>query len=254
MYKTEESLLMLSHEFKTPIASIKGNVENLETYYKQGNIDKLDVIQSLEAIKRNIARISHISTNLIDTMRPNKIMFDTTSFDLSERYKGICKASEEILRYKNVTITYKSEPKSILFSASPEVTDKILLNLISNAVKYNNSEEIKIAVSLRSENSMLTMKVKDNGIGISEKDKKRIFDKFYRGDNSFTRMAEGSGLGLYLVKKMVDSLNGEIDIKSSKNGTTFIFTFPIVSDMGMAEYAPTSVNLERITVALSDLL
>ena len=103
----------------------------------------------------------------------------------------------------------------------------IVTNLIENAVKYNQKENPKIVVNLNFEKNNIKFEVADNGIGISDKEKKNIFERFYRVGNEDTRRTKGTGLGLYIVRQIVKAHQGKIQVVDNQPvGTRFIVNFP----------------------------
>jgi len=115
----------------------------------------------------------------------------------------------------------------------PDKLKQILINLISNAIKFTPETTglIEVKVIYNEENKELLFSVKDNGIGIPDKDKPRLFDRFYQVDNTSTRKYGGTGLGLAIVKKLVELNNGQLWVESKTGlGSTFYFTVPIPQD------------------------
>ena len=127
---------------------------------------------------------------------------------------------------KSQKIILSIHPKLDKINVDPNLVRAVYLNLINNSIKYTPAGgEITIFIS-RKGDSILSQ-VSDNGVGIPQAEQKRVFQKFFRGRNIVKKVVEGTGLGLYLVKAIIESSNGKIYFKSEENkGTTFWFTVP----------------------------
>ena len=215
----------VSHEFRTPLTSILSSLFLVSKY-----CEKNDVENHNKHINRITASVNYLTDLLNDMLAMNVLEEEKTSF-LPEQFNIISFTEEIILDIKAL----KKENQHIIYKhyGKPEViNDKkilkhILSNLISNALKF--SEEGKnIFVASELNNSILTLTVKDNGIGIPEKDQKELFQRFYRGSN--VGNIQGTGLGLCIVADYLKLINGTIDLKSELNkGTTFIVSLPVKS-------------------------
>ena len=208
----------VSHEFKTPLSSIQGYATLLqdESLSKEDK-DKytkyiIDSTQKLNVLISNILKISKIDNQ--------KIVIEQELFELDEQIREVVLSLEKEWTNKNIELDIDLDEVSIR-------TDKTLLshvwsNIIGNAIKYSYDNS-KIEIKLRNENDKIKVTIKDYGIGIEEEKIPYIFNKFYQGDTSHSN--EGNGLGLALVKGIVDLINGKIEVHSEVNkGTEFIVT------------------------------
>ena len=133
-----------------------------------------------------------------------------------------------IEKFANVTFSKKIQSEVSQIQGDKLGLVSVVTNLIENAVKYNTTEHPKIEISLEENNGQLVFQVADNGIGISEKEKKKIFERFYRVGNEDTRSTKGTGLGLYIVRQIVKAHQGKITVlDNSPSGTIFKIIFPI---------------------------
>ena len=164
------------------------------------------------------------------------------------------------LEGKDVDITFDTDIEEIIIACDREKIEKIVLNLISNAIKYtqNHNQSIgKINIHISLEKNEVKISIKDNGIGIPKEEWNCIFEKFKRVDTKLNRQVEGSGIGLSLVKSLVELHDGKIYVESQVGeGTEFIFTLPIRCidsknkiDLGMKAHS----DIKKCDVEFSDI-
>ena len=219
----------VSHELRTPLTSIKGFADTL---LSSGN--KLSADQQkrfLSIIKSQVDRLTRLVENLL-----------TVSKLESKKDKSIYKAIELSGFFEN--IIYNIQPKAqehkievrIMPNLPPVWVDsdkfeQIITNLVDNAIKYSRAgTKIVIEAKFVSENTdFIEINIKDEGVGIPEEHLSKIFTKFSRIDNPLTRQVEGTGLGLYITKSLVENMGGEIKVKSSENGSVFSLTLPVAT-------------------------
>jgi signal transduction histidine kinase len=206
----------ISHEFKTPVASIRGFAKRLmkENLPQEQRNDYLKIIVS------ESERLAQLSGNvlLLSNLEFGSPRIEKNEFSLDEQIRKIVLLLEPQFQKKQIELTLHFEETKIF--ASEELLYHCWLNLIGNAIKFCEMRgEINISLSQNKNNAVV--KISDNGVGMDETVKKRIFEKFYQADTS--RAAEGNGLGLSLVKKILDIQNGCITVQSETGkGTEFI--------------------------------
>jgi len=214
-------LLSITHELKSPIASIR---LVLDTFRKRTLADSQKEQLTNNAIQ-DADRLNNLVNNLLLAARMDgsyEPVFETHNVKFI--FSKI--ASNFMLRHKNCSIDCESISENLIAEFDIYGMELVLSNLIENAIKYTNSDpEIGISATSDEKNG-LKITIEDNGIGIPEGEKKRIFDKFYRIGSEETRSAKGTGLGLYLVKGIITAHNGEIYIEDSKKGGS-LFTIHI---------------------------
>lgn len=205
----------VSHELKTPISVIHNYAVALSAHDLDGETREkysatiLAASKKLSALVSNILKLNKLENQEIN---PERCEVDLTAM-LSETILGY----EDIIENKGLELDCDLDDVRIV--SSPSYLEIVWNNLISNAIKFTEPGG-KISVSLRSVDNTAVVEVADTGCGISAEVGKRIFEKFYQGDTSHS--AEGNGLGLALVKKVIDVLGGEISVKSEVGlGTTF---------------------------------
>lgn len=212
---------MASHEFRTPLSTILSSVTLIEKYRKESEEEKRKKhIYRIKASVNNLVGILNDFLSL-DKLEDGKItaQFSELSvveigYELTEEMQAMTKLGQKII--------YKHEEGSSEFISDKQILRNILINLLSNAIKYSEeNKEILFTSSIA--NDELIFKVKDNGIGIPEKEQEHLFDRFFRASN--VTNIQGTGLGLNIIKKYLDIIGGNIEFESKENvGTTFKIT------------------------------
>ncbi len=175
----------------------------------------------LASLVQDVLTISHIQ---------NGTNYDYKPLPLHDFINSELQSYKSMTAGNNVSINNKI-PEHVEVIADTTTLTRILRNLVSNAVKYNRPNgEVNIEYS--DNDSFWQLHVSDTGIGIAQKDLSRLFERFYRADDSRTKQkVSGTGLGLSIVKEMVDAIGGRIDVKSQRGvGSTFTVNFPIVKN------------------------
>ncbi|HBO16550.1 MAG: Integral membrane sensor signal transduction histidine kinase [Candidatus Moranbacteria bacterium GW2011_GWE2_35_2-] len=224
-----EFISMASHQLKTPIAELSWASELLISKYKKGLGKKqLDLIGEIS--KAN-AHMSRLVGDLLDVAR-----LDRGALLLAQDKINIVNIVKEVHEADLPLATAMGVKVDVIIPGSlPEIiADKRRIkvaidNLISNAIKYT-ADGGYVEVRLEKDGDKINFCVKDNGIGIPEKQQDKVFEKFFRSDNSAKYKIEGTGLGLYIVKNYVEQSGGKIWFKSIENvGSSFCFSLPIVN-------------------------
>ena len=211
-----------SHEFKTPLTAIKGFIEMLEEKENIKNKEYLDII------KRNTDRLINIINDLLLLARLEfkEIKFNFEKINLNELLKSISEVFEPLIKKKGLSIMINIGNDFPEVIGDRYMIEQVFVNLIDNAVKY--TEKGSITVRAKKEGEFGVIEVEDTGIGISEEDIPRVFERFYVVDKSRSHQLGGTGLGLSIVKHAVLRHNGEVRVKSKVGkGSTFIVKLPI---------------------------
>lgn len=226
VYATRQSrnfLLSITHELKSPIASIK---LILETFRKRRDklapeqLEKLTNSGLREADRLNIL----VNDLLLSAKLETAYQINSEYFNLNDLLEDLVQKLEE--KYPSVDFHYHCEAGDITVEADKMGLTSVFINLLENAVKYSKGDQ-QIWMTLREKDHNIQIEVADNGIGISEIEKERIFDKFYRVGSEDTRTTKGTGLGLFIVKEIVKAHNGRISVTDNKpQGTLFCITLP----------------------------
>ena len=207
----------VSHELKTPLA-VMGNYA---TMLQQPGISEEDRVEYARAISHSSRRLAALITNILklNKLENQQIFPQPREFDLGEQLCECLLAFEEAWEKKDLEIE-TDIADDIRIRSDPELLNLVWNNLISNAVKFT-PEGGTIAVSLKADGQNVTVSVRDTGCGIDAETGKHIFEKFYQGDTSHA--TQGNGLGLALVKRVIDIMNGEISVRSTPGqGSTFL--------------------------------
>lgn len=220
----EQFLSNMSHEIRTPLNSIIGYTEQLE-----GTPLEPEQQKYLSSIHHSGNHLLRIINDILDyaKLESGKLSLETIGFSITEKISEVVESFDNQIRKKNLEINYKvsDDVPEVLLGDSVRFK-QILINLVSNAIKFTPAGCVDIRVKSRqvsSEITRLTMVVADTGIGIQKDKINSIFRDFAQVDSSTTRKYGGTGLGLSIVKKIVEMHNGTIDVESEEGeGTTFI--------------------------------
>lgn len=209
----------VSHEFKTPLANIKGHAELIKNCSDKAQVgeycdDIIDAVSNLTDLTSNILRLSKLE---------NHAILQSNDFRLDEQIRQSIIMLESKWSEKNINLNIDLDEITIFYDEA--LFGQVWQNLISNAIKFTEKDgEINILLKKYEEEAVFT--IRDNGIGMSEEVQSHIFDKFYQGDTSHAK--EGNGLGLALVKKILDNSHCSIDVESKEGeGATFSVHIPI---------------------------
>ena len=214
----------ISHELRTPLTSIQTHLEAM--------IDGIwePTEERLISVNEEVIRISHLVDELKNLAKydSDKNKLNISEVDLEQLIKNIIYNNESFALEKN--IKKKKKKKKIKAHIDKEKISQVIVNLISNAIRYTNCncERLgKIIIRLYKEENLIKISVKDNGIGIPKKSLDYIFERFYRVDKSRCRNTGGTGVGLTICKSIIDLHNGNIEVKSEVNkGSEFIVSIP----------------------------
>lgn len=222
-----EFISVVSHELRTPIAIAEANVSNAQFIVEKGNnIEGMKV--ALDATHKQVLFLANMINDLSTLSRAERGTLDMTVEEISPR---------EIMQ--SLVDDYKKEADTKGLEFSIEIEDstpdkvmsnrlyirEILQNFVTNAIKYTKEGGVKVVS--KADDDGVIFEVKDTGIGISKSDQKRVFDKFFRSEDFRTRESSGTGLGLYVAKKLMKLINASIDLKSKLNeGSTFSVHVP----------------------------
>lgn len=225
----KEFVANVSHELKTPITSIKGFVETLKM---TDNLDDDTKNRFLTIIENEATRLTRLIDDilLLSTIE-NKTKKKVEKVDLFEVFEEVHEVVNYIAKKKNIKVKYEFKNKDIDLWEYSGYIRQILLNIISNAIKYTGENgSVNIKQYIKAEKVFI--EVKDNGIGIPQEDIDRIFERFYRVDKARSRSVGGTGLGLAITKHMVKALNGNIKVESELGvGSKFIIELPFNTEL-----------------------
>ncbi|MBU5426332.1 GHKL domain-containing protein [Tissierella pigra] len=250
----------ISHEFRTPLNIILGVTQlfpfndNMEM-----NIDRGTVNKYIKMIKQNSYRLIKLSNNLIDITKIDagfmKMNFE--NYNIVSIIEDITLSVVEYSKTKGISIVFDTEIEERIMACDADKLERVMLNLLSNSVKYVEPGG-KIEVSIKEKNNMVLIEVKDNGVGIPKEMTEIIFDRFKQVDSTLRRKKEGSGIGLSIVKSMVELHGGSIYLDSEVNkGSTFTISLPIyevdINNINSTECMSREINVDKINIEFSDI-
>jgi signal transduction histidine kinase len=257
----------LSHEIKTPLNVIFSSVQLIDSY--RNNLDcsefKKKVSAQINIIRQNCYRMMRLTNNLLDICRHDSgyLKAKLTNYDIVELAKDITLSVKRYAESKGINLIFETDIDKKTIACDPDMIERILLNLISNAIKFTNNNGI-IKVKLTDENDNILLTVEDTGIGISKDRLNRIFEVFNKDENLVLNK-EGTGLGLYLVKAFVEAHGGKIQVKSERSvGSEFGISlpakalnqslYPSVTEPQSRYRHITSYNgVQRVNIEFSDI-
>ncbi len=218
----------ISHELRTPLTIMLGITEKLSTTVQPRDGDD-KVPEMVRLLGQNGLRLMKLIDDLLDLVR-----FDTGHADLNYQptpvkahFEGLMKSLRHLSEQDKVALLWTCESESTAVLLDRDKFDKIVLNLVINAIKFTPSGGT-IDVDLEISNKKLNLSVRDTGVGIPQENLERIFDRFWQVDTSSTRKFQGTGIGLALVRSVTESLGGEVGATSKINiGTNFNVSFPV---------------------------
>jgi PAS domain S-box-containing protein len=223
--KKDEFLANMSHELRTPMNAVIG----LSSLLKGMNDLPERAKKYVDTLSLSAAHMMDLINDLLDfaKIEAGSFELENIEFNLSEQLEKIISVANVKAREKNINLYVDySTDLNRYYIGDPLRIHQILLNLVSNAIKFTDAGSVSISVSGKAdktaETTSLTIRVRDTGIGIAEEKIQTIFDKFTQADSSITRRFGGSGLGLAIVKTCVEKMNGSIHVESEVGvGTTF---------------------------------
>ncbi|MCI2430377.1 PAS domain S-box protein [Candidatus Acetothermia bacterium] len=238
----QEFVSTVSHELRTPLTSIKGYVDLI----LGGDTGPLTPEQEefLRIVSQNTTRLTHLINDLLDIQKleAGRIEFEFDQIALEELLQEITQAMRLQAEQKGLSFRTELE-SSLLVRGDRERLAQVFNNLLSNAIKYTLEGEI--VLTARRREGAVMVSVSDTGIGLSEKDLQKLFQKFYRSENPHVRKAGGTGLGLAITKAILDRHNGKIEVVSQPNkGSTFSVWLPALIHSTSSAPRPTVLVIE----------
>ncbi len=214
----------VSHDFRSPLTSIKGYLEAI----LDGTIPPELMEKYLLRLIAETDRLTKLTRSMLQLNTMDQKGFLTrTNFDVNRMVKDVCESFEMSCRKKNITFELVFDQKKEMVYADYPKIQQVLYNLVDNALKFSTADAaIVIRTGLRGSKAFIS--VKDSGIGIPKKDINKIWDRFYKTDQSRGKDKQGTGLGLSIVKSIVNAHGENIDCVSTEGaGTEFTFTLPV---------------------------
>lgn len=224
-----EFINIVSHQLRAPLTNLRWATQFLlsEDFQKFAHAEKEEYF---DIISENSNRMEGLIDDLLIISRLEEGKLDTRKkpFSLESLVKEVLKEHEIFLEANNIKVEFSSSKKLPKVFASYPLAKIVLENLIGNAINYSQGAK-KIIIELKRKRNNLIFSIKDQGIGIPKEDQKLIFSKFFRAKNAAQTEVNGTGLGLFIVKLILDGMAGKVWFKSSQGkGSIFYFSLPII--------------------------
>ena len=222
-----EFISMASHQLRTPLTSIKGYLDMM----LEGDLGKITPTQ--RAVLREAFSSSERMVRLINDflnvsrLQTGKFNIDKQKIDIAQILRDEVALLKVVADQRSVEMNLKINKKVPLIAADSEKIRQVILNMIDNAIYYSDPHK-KVIISLKNNNDMIEFTVKDSGIGVSKSEQANLFSKFFRGTNARKKRPDGTGVGLFLARKVILSHDGEMIFESEEGkGSTFGFKLPV---------------------------
>jgi signal transduction histidine kinase len=252
-------LVNISHELKTPLNVIFATAQLFDLYCDSGSLDdkKNSIIKYIDSIKQNSYRLSKLINNIVDLSKIEAGFYklNLSNNDIVLIVEEVVMSVTNFIDFKGLNIIFDTDIEENIIACDPESIDRIVLNLISNAIKFSEVGD-EIFVAIKNENDFVEISVRDNGIGIEDKNLDVIFNRFNQVDKSLSKNAEGTGIGLSLVKSLVELHGGSIYVESEfGKGSKFIVKLPSkkIIQESQLYISKLPIKNENIRVELSDI-
>lgn len=252
----------ISHELKTPLSIIIATIQLLNKNFTNGNLritGTMDAVRYITSIKQNAYRLVKLVNNIGDLGK-----IESGYYDINVENVNIVQVVEEItlsvveyIENKNIELVFDTSDEEVITAVDPEKIERIMLNLISNAAKHTD-ENGRILVNMIKKDEVIEISVTDNGSGISKEKLPFVFQRYVQADKDISKRREGCGIGLALVKYLVEMQGGNITVESTEGvETRFICRFPIKvieKESEFQEYVSGEESkVERCRIEFSDI-
>jgi len=222
-----EFISNVSHELRTPLALISMYSETL--LLKRFKTEEKRE-QYIQIINQETNRLSELVNRILNfsKIEKKKVNYSITEVELNTLVEQTISNYEPHFKAKDVVCTFEPSAEKLTVDADREALIETLINLIDNAVKYGKEDNKRIEIRSKRINDKIVLEVHDNGIGISKRNQRRIFDKFFRVTHgNLAHQAKGAGLGLNIVKNNMKAFNGKVGVNSEPGiGSCFSLIFP----------------------------
>ena len=220
-------LNIISHQLLTPLTSLKWSVSMLETESLKSDREKLD--ETFGIIKENSNRMIHIVNALLDVSRieTGKVAIIPERVDVLKIARDVIALRKGDLESQRHTVEVKADTDLPPALGDPARTKMVIDNLIDNAMKYSKPGS-SILVTLWRQGNAIVFEIRDTGVGIPKRQHKHVFRKFFRSANELSLQTKGLGVGLFLVKFIIEASGGSVDFESQEGvGSKFWFSLPV---------------------------
>lgn len=225
----QEFFANISHELRTPLNLIFGSLQLIKSVEKEALEKRNSLNKYIDIIDQNSKRLLKLVDNLIDStrMKCGYYEYKPKNYDIVSFVENISMSVADFAKQNNIDLIFDTDVEEKIMAFDLEKLERIMLNLLSNSIKYNKAQG-QIEVLLNDCNDTFVIRVKDTGVGIPSDKLMYIFERFRQVENRFNKSTEGSGIGLSLVKDLIEIQGGTIEVKSELGvGSEFIIKLPV---------------------------
>ena len=225
----QEFFANISHELRTPLNLIFGSLQLIKSVEKEVLEKRNSLNKYIDIIDQNSKRLLKLVDNLIDStrMKCGYYEYKPKNYDIVSFVENISMSVADFAKQNNIDLIFDTDVEEKIMAFDLEKLERIMLNLLSNSIKYNKAQG-QIEVLLNDCNDTFVIRVKDTGVGIPSDKLMYIFERFRQVENTFNKSTEGSGIGLSLVKDLIEIQGGTIEVKSELGvGSEFIIKLPV---------------------------
>lgn len=249
----------MSHELKTPLNVISSSNQLVDSFFRSGKIEggESTIEGHIDLVKQSTYRLQRLINNIIDLTKMESGFYNLRSsyYNVVEVVEDLFMRIEKYTSKKGLSIVFDTQDEELYTYIDKLEFERVLLNILSNCIKFTDNGGT-IDINIYEENGFIYVCVKDSGVGIPEDKLETIFEEFSQVDKTLSRSAEGSGIGLSIVKKLIELHEGDIEVISHENkGTKFTIKLPIKDYVdGNVSDDKRIYNLdERIKIEFSDI-
>ncbi len=222
-----EFISIVTHQLRAPLSNLRWTLEILMA----GRVNSVSEkqLEYFKVLKENSDRMRRLIEDLLIVSRIEtaKLPLRKQELSLEELIEELIRKFEPLARVSNVEISFEREKELPRIFTDPSQIKLAVENLLDNAIRYIKDKG-KVLIKLKKQGKNLYFEINDNGVGIPKEDQKYVFQKFFRSENILKYQTQGTGLGLYITKSIIERLSGKIGFTSEENkGSTFWFTLPI---------------------------
>lgn len=257
----EEIFINISHELKTPLSVIFSGAQLVNLYVESDSLEehREEIVNINKATIGNYYRLIKLVNNILDISKLESEVYElsTYNFNIVEIIDGIIDSVSDYTKLLDIQLLFDPQVEEVMMALDVYKFDRILLNLISNAIKFSaTAKQILVKLTVTDQNT-IRISVTDEGIGIAQQDLHEVFKKFIQLNRNFNRLSEGAGLGLPLARSLAELHGGTLYVESVLGeGSTFTIELPIEnSTHNGTVYEPTHDmdRMERVKYEFSDI-